>query len=273
MVAERTVKLSVIIPAHDERGSIASTVRALAVTLAAYDVPHEILVVLDHCTDDTEEVLRASVAEIQTLRWVTNDGPAGYGFAVRYGLRHFDGDAACVVMADASDDPRDVVMYHRKLMEGWECVFGSRFIAGATVRDYPWTKLLLNRFANRVIALLFRLPYNDVTNAFKAFRREVIEGLQPLLSNHFNLTVELPLKAIVRGYRWTVVPTNWYGRDHGVSKFRVKEMGSRYLFVILYVLIEKYFSRGDYQRAVLGSEPVEDASHLVQAPTRPAGEG
>ncbi len=253
------MKLSVIIPAHNERDSIASTVRALAVILSAYEVPHEILVVLDHCTDDTASVLAAIASETPTLRWVANDEPAGFGFAVRCGFRHFSGDAACVVMADASDDPRDVVMYHRKLAEGWECVFGSRFIAGATLRDYPWTKLLLNRFANRVIALLFRLPYNDVTNAFKAFRREVIEGLQPLLSNHFNLTVELPLKAIIRGYRWTVVPTNWYGRDQGVSKFRVKEMGSRYLFVILYVLIEKYFSRGDYRRTALHSEPAENS--------------
>lgn len=266
------MKLSVLIPAHDERDSIVSTVRALAVTLSAYEVPHEILVVLDHCRDDTEAVLRAAASEIPTLRWVTNDGPAGYGFAVRFGLRHFHGDAVCIVMADASDDPRDVVMYHRKLSEGWECVFGSRFIAGATVRGYPRTKLLLNRFANRVIALLFRLPYHDVTNAFKAFRREVIEGLQPLLSNHFNLTVELPLKAIVRGYRWTVVPTNWFGRDHGVSKFRVKEMGSRYLFVILYVLIEKYFARGDYQRAITPSEPVDHTSHLVEPLSRPTGE-
>ena len=60
--------------------------------------------------------------------------------------------------------------------------------------------------ANAVIRILFHHGYNDTTNAFKAYRRYVIEQLQPLLSNHFNLTVELPLKAIVRGYSYAVVP-------------------------------------------------------------------
>ena len=119
---------------------------------------------------------------------------------------------------------------------------------GASVVDYPPLKLALNRVANTFIALLFGLRYNDTTNAFKCFRREVIAGIRPILSHHFNITVELPLKAIVRGYSWTVIPTSWYNRKAGVSKFKVKEMGSRYLFIVLYALIEKLLSRGDYHR-------------------------
>lgn len=133
-------------------------------------------------------------------------------------------------------------------------MFGSRFIAGARVVNYPWQKLILNRAANLLINLLFGLGYNDTTNAFKCFRRNVIDGIQPILSRHFNLTVELPLKAIVRGYSYTVIPTDWHGRKAGESKLRIQEMGSRYLFVVLSVLLEKWLTRGDYRRATAGQE-------------------
>lgn len=244
-------KLTVLIPAHNEGAGIARTVHSIYGTLRGEAIPHEILVVLDHCTDDTASVLNALRPDVAALRTVANRGPGGYGFAVRRGFDVMEGDAVAIVMADASDDPRDLVQYYRRLQEGYDCAFGSRFMAGASVRNYPVLKKWLNRFGNFVIRALFRIRYNDTTNAFKCFRREVIEGLRPFLSNHFNLTVELPLKAIVRGYSWTVVPTNWYGRERGESKFVIKEMGSRYLFIIFYCLIEKYFSRGDYVRPSL----------------------
>ena len=125
---------------------------------------------------------------------------------MRAGLDEYTGDAVAVMMADGSDHPEDLVRYHRELEEGWECVFGSRFIRGATVRDYPRLKLVINRLANWFIRAIFRHHYNDTTNAFKAYRREVIDAIQPLLSNHFNLTVEMPLKAIVRGHTFRVDP-------------------------------------------------------------------
>lgn len=248
VVRPRTV-LTVLIPAHNEGASIVPTIRAIVGVLQGADIPHEILVSLDHCTDETEAILASLAPQVPALRWSVNPGPGGFGFAVRHGLDVYRGDAVVVVMADASDDPRDIVTYYRKLEEGFDCAFGSRFVHGAAVRNYPLGKLLLNRLANRAVGALFREPYNDFTNAFKAYRREVIDGCRPLLSNHFNLTMELPLKAIVRGYSWTVVPTNWYGREAGESKFLIKEMGSRYVYIILYALIEKYFSRGDYRRA------------------------
>lgn len=242
------MKLSVLIPAHNEGEAIVPTIHAIVGVLEGAQIPHEVLISLDHCTDNTESVIRELSAKLPTVRGSVNPGPGGYGFAVRHGLDVYTGDAVAVVMADASDDPRDIVAYYRKLEEGFDCAFGSRFVAGATVRDYPWTKLMLNRVANWVVRVAFGERYNDFTNAFKAYRREVIDGCRPLLSNHFNLTIELPLKAIVRGYTWAVVPTNWYGRETGESKFLIKEMGSRYVYIILYALIEKYFSRGDYQR-------------------------
>ena len=160
-------------------------------------------------------------------------------------------------MADGSDEPRDLALYYRVLHSGYDCAFGSRFMPGATVTGYPRFKLVLNRVVNQVIRLLFQHGYNDTTNAFKAYRREVVEGVRPLLSNHFNLTVELPLKAVVRGYRYAIVPTSWTGRRAGSSQFEVQEMGSRYLFIILYAFLERHLSRGDYRRGPLPPPPPE----------------
>jgi dolichol-phosphate mannosyltransferase len=239
--------LSVVIPAHDEEGRIAETIRAIFGELGKAHVPHEILVINDNSSDNTEAVLQALRSDVPTLRYINNAPPNGFGFAVRAGLAAFKGDAVAIVMADASDSPADLVAYYRKMQEGYDCVFGSRFIRGAQVVDYPLPKLMMNRLANFFIRTLFWMSYNDVTNAFKLYRRSVIAGVQPLLAYHFNLTVELPLKAIVRGYRYAIVPTSWFNRTEGVSKFKIKEMGSRYLFIVFYCYLEKYLSREDYR--------------------------
>jgi dolichol-phosphate mannosyltransferase len=240
--------LSVVIPAHNEEGRIGGTVREIHGALRAANVPHEILVVNDNSTDGTQAVLDALRGDVTELRSITNSPPNGYGYAVRAGLSAFRGDAVAIMMADGSDSPVDLVTYYSTLQEGCDCVFGSRFIRGAVIVDYPWFKLVFNRVANTFIRLLFWMRYNDVTNAFKLYRRPVIAGLQPLLAYHFNLTVELPLKAIVRGYSYAVVPTAWYNRTSGVSKFKIKEMGSRYLFIIFYCYLEKYLTREDYRK-------------------------
>jgi dolichol-phosphate mannosyltransferase len=239
--------LSVVIPAHNEEGRIESTVRLFAETLARERIDHEILVVNDNSADGTEGVLRRMHAELPRVRFINNPPPNGFGFAVRTGLAAFRGDSVAIVMADASDAPEDLVRFYRKLQEGYDCVFGSRFTRTSRVVDYPLPKLVLNRLGNVAIQALFLIRYNDVTNAFKLYRRSVIAGLQPLLAFHFNLTVELPLKAIVRGYRYAVLPNSWFNRTHGVSKFKIREMGSRYMFIILYCYLEKLLSRHDYK--------------------------
>ncbi len=242
------MKLSVVIPAHNEEGSIADTLAPLVATLDEERIEHEVIVVDDSSTDGTAAAVAAFAAEHPQVRCLPSPYRNGFGFAVRAGLEAFEGDAVAIVMADGSDSPRDLVAYQRLLEEGYECAFGSRFVPGAKVTDYPRTKLIMNRIVNWGIRLLFRHGYNDTTNAFKAYRREVIQNAQPFLSHHFNLTVELPLKAVVRGYSFGVVPISWTNRTSGSSKLKLNEMGSRYLFIVLYVFLEHHLSRGDYRR-------------------------
>jgi dolichol-phosphate mannosyltransferase len=239
--------LSVVIPARNEADCIAPTVEHLHLELRLQKIPHEIVVVDDGSTDATWTLLQEIHARIPECRPIQNCGNHGFGLAVTYGFSQAAGDAVVVMMADESDDCRDVVRYWQILGQGWDAVFGSRFVRGGGVIDYPRHKLLLNRMANFFLRVMFGVPLNDFTNAFKAYRKTVIEGCHPFLSPHFNLTVELPLKTIVRGYSWTVIPITWRNRRAGESKLKIREMGSRYLFVALYCWLEKYFSRGDYR--------------------------
>ncbi len=240
--------LSVVIPARDAEESLPSTVEDIVTTFNAAGVPHEIVVVDDGSRDRTWAVLQELKTKFPTLAPVQNTGQNGFGRAVVRGLDAARGDAVVVMMADASDSPHDAVQYWRLLNDGYDCAFGSRFVDGGEVVDYPRVKLFVNRLANALVRIGFNIPLNDTTNAFKAYRRTVIDGCRPFLAPHFNLTVEMPLKAIVRGFSFAVIPISWRNRKFGVAKLKIKEMGSRYFFICAYVWLEKYFSRGDYRR-------------------------
>jgi len=245
----------VIVPAHNEAGCVGATIEGIVNALESAGIDYEVLVIDDSSTDNTSDIVGSLTASNQRVRYQLSHNPRGFGFTVRSGLDVFQGDVVAIMMADGSDFPADLVRYHALLTEGYDCAFGSRFMHGAFIHDYPKLKLVINRIVNWGIRILFRSGYNDTTNAFKAYRREVIETVQPLLSNHFNLTVEIPLKAIVRGHSYAVVPISWRNRTQGDSKLSLKEMGSRYLFIVLYVLLERYLSRGDYERSSSPGSP------------------
>jgi|TARA_B110000027_G_scaffold124535_1_gene141218 dolichol-phosphate mannosyltransferase len=243
------VKLSIVIPAYNEEGSIEKTIKEIYNILVNEKIPHEILVVNDKSSDKTLELLEFLSKEIKTLKHYTNPGPNGFGFAIRYGLDKFSGECVAIMMADLSDSPNDLVLFYKKMVEdNLDCVFGSRFIKGGKTVDYPPLKKLINRIANFIIRILIGISYNDTTNAFKLYKREAIEGIKPIISPHFNLTIELPLKAIIRGFSYGVVPNSWKNRQHGVSKLKIREMGSRYFFILMYCFFEKYFSKGDFKK-------------------------
>lgn len=240
--------LSVVIPARDEEGCIASTIEHLHLELRLNGIQHEIVVVDDGSKDSTWALLQEIATKLPVVRAIKNTGANGFGRAVVMGLDAADGDAVVIMMADESDDCRDVVRYWKILQSGVDCAFGSRFMKGGGAIDYPRVKYVMNRLANKFLQTIFGIRLNDTTNAFKGYRKKVIDGCAPLIAPHFNLTVELPLKAIVRGYTWEVLPITWRNRRTGTAKLKIKEMGSRYFFICMYVWFEKYFSMGDYRK-------------------------
>lgn len=243
------MKLSIVIPAYNEEESISETIDSIETALEKIKIEHEIFVVNDNSKDNTLSVLKKLSIKYPSLRYETNTGPNGFGYAVRYGLERFDGDCVAVMMADLSDSPYDLIKYYSTMLEGdYDCVFGSRFMSGGKVIDYPWVKKIVNRIANAIIRIVMGIKYNDTTNAFKLYKKHTIEGIKPFLSPHFNLTIELPLKAIIRGYSYAIVPNSWTNRKYGESKLKIREMGSRYFFILMYCFIEKYFSRGDFKK-------------------------
>lgn len=240
---------SVLIPCRNEEKNIRATIESIEHELDAKHIHYEILVVNDGSTDNTEQVLLEIIKRDKKVRVVNNTSPHGIGNAIKKGLEAYQGDSVIIAMADASDDPKDMIKYIQEMENNQlDCCFGSRWIKGARVEGYPVHKLILNRLANWFIKILFQIPYNDVTNAFKCYSRNAIEGIKPILSHHFNVTVEMPLKVIVRGYSYKVVPTHWRQRKVGISSLKIKEMGSRYLFIVLYLWLEKLLAKGDYSK-------------------------
>jgi len=245
---QEQIDLSVIIPARNEHANILSTLSALSPILAKESFAYEIIVIDDGSSDDTLSIVSKAQAILDTnIRPIRNAGQNGFGRAVRLGLSAAIGRFIVIYMADASDDPHDVIRYYNILNSGVDCVFGSRFIKNGSTYNYPYFKWIINRSVNFAIRILFSLTYNDITNAFKGYNIKVIKGCEPLISPHFNLTVELPLKAIVRGYSYQVIPISWSNRRHGVSSLKLQEMGSRYLYSLLIVYLERLLTGKDYR--------------------------
>ena len=243
------MKLSIIIPAYNEEESIRDTIDSLEEALSKVKIEHEVLIVNDNSKDNTQQVLKELSLKYPSVKHVTNLGPNGFGYAIRYGLERFEGDCVAIMMADLSDSPYDLIKFYTTMLEkNVDCVFGNRWSRSGLVIDYPIHKRYINRIANFIIRIVMRIPYSDTTNAFKLYKKEVITGIQPILSPHFNLTIELPLKAIIRGFSYSIESNSWTNRKYGVSKLKIKEMGSRYFFILMYCFIEKYFSRGDFKK-------------------------
>jgi dolichol-phosphate mannosyltransferase len=239
-------KLSIVIPAYNEEKTIAKCINELQATLREkHEIPYEIIVVNDNSKDDTERVVRAEMTTDPAVRIVNRTPPGGFGRAVRSGMEAVRGDVVVVYMADLSDSPDDVVAYYRKIREGYDCVFGSRFIKGSEVQNYPRVKLVVNRIVNRCIQLMFWTRFNDLTNAFKAYRTAVIRDCGPYRACHFNLTLEMSLGALIRDYHIAQIPIRWYGRTWGSSNLRMGEMGRRYLSTLLMMFFQRHLIADD----------------------------
>lgn len=255
-----TPQLSIVIPAYNEEGNIALCIEELmSVLVDEHRLRTELIIVNDNSKDATEEQVIKCMRRWPGIRLVRRNPPGGFGRAIRTGLEFVTGDVVIIYMADRSDHPHDVIKYYEEINRGYDCVFGSRFIAGSTVRRYPKLKLWINRFVNNAICWLFWTRLNDLSNAFKAYRREVIQRCGPYKSCHFNITLEMSLSALVSGYSISQVPIDWEGRTWGSTNLKLREMGRRYLAVLMMIFFQRVLMSDDVRsertgRAAFGEE-------------------
>ena len=249
------MKLSIVIPAHNEEANIGPCLDELVAKLDADNIVFEIIVVNDNSRDGTEQEVLNRAASRPEIRLIHRLPPGGFGRAIRTGLEFVSGEVVVIYMADRSDHPEDAILYLRTIEEGYDCVFGSRFIRGSRVQRYPWLKLYINRFVNIVIQWMFWTKFNDLTNAFKAYRTDVIRRCGPYRACHFNITLELSLSALITGYKIAQVPIQWEGRTWGSSNLRLAEMGRRYTCTLLMLFFQRILLSDDVQ-----SERMRDKS-------------
>lgn len=237
--------LSVCIPAHNEEGNIGATIEQIAACLSQHPIPFEFVIANDNSTDKTKETILSFLSRGFPITMINRRPPGGFGRAIRSCLDHFHGEVVAIVMADLSDDPEDLVRCYNKILEGYDAVFGSRFLPGSVVKDYPRTKLLANRLGNKLIQLMFRTKHNDLSNAFKVYRASAIRSLIPFYSSHFNITIEMSIGLLIRGFRIAAIPINWYGRSWGVANFKIRELGRRYFATLFKLYAERIFIMDD----------------------------
>lgn len=143
-------------------------------------------------------------------------------------------------MADCSDDVNDIVKYYFKAKtNNLDAVFGSRFLNNSKITGYPLIKYALNRFFNYFVMMIFFCKFNDYTNAFKLYKKKILKSFLPIVSESFNVFLELPLKTITRNHKYEVIPISWTERKKGSSKFKIKELGSKYFFTLIFCFFEK----------------------------------
>jgi len=241
-----TIKsLNIIVPLKNEEKSISNLIENLVPVLKKTDKKISLTLIDDYSTDHTWNALIEYEKKLSFIKIYKNTKNTGFGNAIRLGIEKNQEDALIIFMGDCSDDPNDIIEYIKYLDEGYDCVFGSRFIKGSKIIDYPLNKLFFNRFANNLIRILFLINYNDITNAFKAYTKKTLDECHPLISQHFNINAELSLKCIIRGFKYKVIPISWANRKKGISKFKIKEMRNRYFFTILYIFLEKILLKKD----------------------------
>ena len=229
--------LTILIPVRDEEENVKIISREIIDKILCKN--YEILFVNDFSQDRTEEVILDLMKNEVSIRYINNQ-KKGLGGAIQEGIKESEGKFVCIMMSDSSDTVEDLNTYYNTISsDNFDAVFGSRFIKGGRTVNYPLIKYILNRLGNRLAQFLMWSDLNDFTNGFKIYRKEVLDQLNPLVSESFNIFFELPLKIISRNYKYKIIPIEYYNRTVGEAKFKIDELGSKYLFTLLYCFLEK----------------------------------
>ena len=229
--------LSIIVPVRDESKTIKEVFDYFNNNLK--NTNYEVLIINDFSNDDTLNITKSLINEYKNFK-VLDNNKKGLGGAINLGIKKAMGENIAIMMADQSDDINDLIEYDNLMRSGnYDAILGSRFTKNSKVNDYPFQKLILNRIFNFFVSIIFLNKYNDYTNAFKIYKKSALLEIMPLISESFNIFLEIPLKIISRNYKYKIISINWMGRKKGESKFKIKELRSKYLFTLIYCFIEK----------------------------------
>ena len=229
--------LSIIVPVRNESNIIHEVFNYFSNNLK--DIQYEVLIINDFSNDDTFDKCKKLVDDYKNFR-IFDNPKKGLGGAINFGINQAKGDNISIMMADLSDDIDDLKRYNELIEQGnFDAILGSRFTRDSKVTGYPIQKLILNRIFNFFVSIVFLHKYNDYTNAFKIYKNKTLVEIMPLISESFNIFLEIPLKIISRNYKYKIISINWIGRKKGESKFKIKELSAKYLFTLIYCFIEK----------------------------------
>jgi len=232
------MSLSIIIPCKNEEKIIDKTIEKIFKDIN--DIEIELIIIDDFSDDRTHQIVENLKENYKNIKLIKNLDQGGLGEAIKNGIKNSSKKYLCFYMADMSDSVEDMIKYYQNISESdLDAVLGSRFIAGSKIVDYPKKKLILNRIFNKLTQIVFFSNYNDFTNSFKIYRRETLLKLYPIVSENFYVFLEIPLKLIYRGYSYKIIPISWQNRKLGTAKFKIKELGSKYFFTLIYCFLEK----------------------------------
>ena len=232
------MSLSIVIPVYNEDKQLHNTVKKIN-KISKRIKDYEIVFIDDFSTDNTKQIIKKSIRSNKKIKYYKNI-KKGLGSALGLGINKSTKKFVCIFMCDNSDDLGDLMEYYKIINKNnLDAVLGSRFLKNSRITNYPILKMVLNRIFNYIVKIIFLSNYNDFTNAFKIYKKKTLKELMPIVSDHFNVFLELPLKIIIRKYKYKIIPISWKGRKIGVSKFKISELGSMYIFTLLYCFIEK----------------------------------
>lgn len=231
------MKLSIIIPAHNEQDNIRDVINKIEESLA-FDTEYEIVVVNDHSSDDTPEIVLQLCKQYSNLRLVNNLARGGFANALRAGFASIKTDVVVAVMADLCDDLGVVRPMYDKITEGYDVVCGSRYVKGGVRLGGSRLKGFLSCFAGHSTHYLLGIPTHDIANAFKMYRKEVIDSID-IKARGFEISMEIPLKAYFKGFKIGEVPTIWKERTKGKSNFKVFKLLPDYIKLYIWAIYKR----------------------------------
>ena len=229
------MKLSIVIPAYNEAENIGQVVRQIE---EALDFDFELIVVNDHSLDATSSIVRGLGRTYANLRLMDNRRPAGFANALRSGFECASGELVMPIMGDLCDDLSTVKRMLEKMEQGNDLVCASRYIKGGARLGGSKVKGFFSWFVGRSLCSMIGLPTHDIGNAFKMYRRKVIESIE-IEAKGFEISMEIALKAYFLGFRITEVPTVWKEREKGKSSFKMHRLFPDYSKFYIWAICKK----------------------------------